>query len=45
MDEAMEKRWRERSEEALSGRKEWRQAHPDATFREMEEAVHERMRL
>jgi RNase P subunit RPR2 len=40
MDEAMEKRWRELSEEVLSGMKEWRQAHPKATFREIEEAVH-----
>lgn len=43
MDEAMEKRWRELSEEVLSGMKEWRQAHPAATFREIEDAVHERM--
>jgi hypothetical protein len=43
MDEAMEQRWRELSEEVLSGMKEWRLAHPKATFREIEEAVHERM--
>lgn len=43
MDEAMEKRWRDLAEEVLSGMKEWRQAHPKATFREIEEAVHERM--
>ena len=43
MDEAMEKRWRELSEEVLNGMKEWRLAHPKATFREIEDAVHERM--
>lgn len=43
MDEAMEKRWRELSEEVMSGMKEWRLAHPNATFREMENAVHERV--
>jgi hypothetical protein len=43
MDEATEKRWRELSEEILSGMKEWRLAHPDATFREIEETVHARM--
>jgi hypothetical protein len=43
MDEAMENRWRELSEEVLSGMKEWRLAHPKATFREIEEAVHERV--
>lgn len=43
MDEAMEKRWRELSEEVLSGMKEWRQSHPKATFREIEQAVQERL--
>jgi len=43
MDEAMGKRWKDLSEEVFSGMKEWRQAHPKATFREIEEAVHERM--
>jgi YgiT-type zinc finger domain-containing protein len=43
MDEAMEKHWRELSEEVLSGMKEWRLAHPNATFREIEDAVHERV--
>lgn len=43
MDEAMEKRWRELSEEVLSGMKEWRLAHPKATLREIEEAASERM--
>src|SRR5487761_987762 len=42
MDEAMEKQWRELSEEVLGGMKEWRLAHPNATFREIEDAVHER---
>ena len=35
--------WRALSEEVLSGMKEWRQAHPRATLREIEEAVIERM--
>lgn len=39
MDEAMEKRWRELSEEVLSGMKEWRLAHPSATFREIEDVI------
>lgn len=43
MDEEKDKRWRELSEEVLSGMKEWRLAHPDATFREIEDAVHMRM--
>jgi RNase P subunit RPR2 len=43
MDEAMEKRWRELSEEVLSGMKEWRLVHPEATFSEIEEAVHTRI--
>jgi hypothetical protein len=43
MDEKTEQRWREVSEEVLSGRKEWRQAHPKATFREIEQAVQERL--
>ncbi len=43
MDEAMEKRWPELSEEVLSEMKEWRVAHPEATFREIEDAVQEHM--
>lgn len=43
MDGAMEQRWRELSEEVLSGMKEWRVAHPKATFREIEQAVQERL--
>lgn len=43
MDEATEQRWRELSEEVLSGMKERRQAHPKATFREIEQAVQERL--
>ena len=37
MDEAMEKRWQELSEEVLSGMKKWRPSHPKATFREIEQ--------
>jgi hypothetical protein len=43
MDEAMDHAWQELSEEVLTGIKEWRLAHPKATFREIEQAVHERM--
>lgn len=43
MDEPLEKRWQELSEEVLNGMKEWRLAHPQATFREIEEAVQARM--
>jgi Zn-dependent oligopeptidase len=43
MDEAMEQHWRSLSEEVISGVKEWQLAHPKATFREIEEEVHERM--
>jgi RNA polymerase-binding transcription factor DksA len=35
--------WRMLSEEVLTGMKEWRQAHPKATLREIQEAVTERM--
>lgn len=43
MDETMEKGWRALSEAVLSGMKAWRFAHPNATFRESEDAVHERV--
>jgi hypothetical protein len=35
--------WKSLSEEALSGVKEWREAHPKATFKEIEQAVDERL--
>jgi hypothetical protein len=35
--------WKNLSEEALSGVKEWREAHPKATFAEIESAVDERL--
>lgn len=35
--------WKSLSEEALSGAKEWREAHPKATFAEIERAVDERL--
>lgn len=44
MDEDQEKQWRERSEDVLSGRKEWRMVHPKATVRESEDAASARMR-
>ncbi len=42
MDEAVDRKWRALSEEILTDLKAWRQAHPKATFREIEQAVHER---
>src|SRR5215472_4670386 len=43
MDEELERDWRALSEEVLAGVKEWRTAHPKATFQELEQAIHERM--
>ncbi len=43
MDEATEWHWRELSEEVISGMKEWRDQHPKATLREIEEALDERL--
>jgi RNase P subunit RPR2 len=43
MEEAMDKEWRILSEEILSGMKEWRLAHPKATFREIEQEASERV--
>lgn len=42
MDEEVDRKWRALSEEMLTDLKAWRQAHPKATFREIEHAVHER---
>lgn len=39
----LEARWRESSEEVLTGMKEWRLQHPKATFREIETALDERL--
>jgi hypothetical protein len=39
----MDRTWHALSEEVLTGMKEWRLAHPKATFREIEQAVQERM--
>ncbi len=35
--------WRELSEEAITGMKEWRMQHPRATLTEIEEALDERL--
>lgn len=43
MAEETDPSWHQLSEEVLSGMKEWRQTPPKATFREIEEAVTERM--
>jgi len=37
------KKWRATSEEVISGVAEWRQQHPKATFREIEEEVDQRL--
>ena len=39
----LDTRWRELSEEVLTGMKEWRIQHPKATFQEIETAVDERL--
>jgi hypothetical protein len=38
-----EQAWREKSVEILTAIKEWRQAHPKATYVEIEDEVHRRM--
>jgi len=38
-----EQDWQKKSEEILSDIKEWRRAHPKATFVEIEDEVHQRM--
>ncbi len=43
MDKAPEDSWRDLSELILTEMKEWRQRHPKATFREIEDEVHSRM--
>src|SRR6266536_1743076 len=43
MEEAIDNQWQALSEEILSGMKEWRLAHPNATFREIEQAASERV--
>lgn len=39
----LEVRWRELAEEVMTGMKEWRLAHPKATFKEIEAALDERL--
>ena len=41
--EEFDVRWRQLSEEVLVGMKEWRQAHPRATLREIETALDEKL--
>ena len=44
VEEAMdEQAWLQKSQEILSDIKEWRRAHPKATFVEIEDEVHKRM--
>ena len=39
----VDNRWRQLTEEVISGMKEWRMQHPRATFREIEAALDERL--
>ncbi len=39
----LEKNWKMMGDEAISGMLEWRQQHPQATFREIETEVDERL--
>ena len=41
--EGMRNGWKGMSEEIISGMEEWRQQHPKATFREIEEEVDKRL--
>ncbi len=41
--EGMRRGWSELAEEAFTGMAEWRVQHPKATFREIEDAVDERL--
>lgn len=41
--EELDVRWQREAEAILTGVKEWRQQHPRATLREIEEAVDERL--
>jgi hypothetical protein len=43
VDQEMDQDWQRLSEQILTDIKEWRRAHPKATFREIEQEVHERM--
>ena len=43
MDKTPEEHWRDLSERILTDISEWRQSHPKATFREIEDEVHRRM--
>ena len=39
----LDARWHQVSEDVISGMKDWRQQHPSATFREIEQALDERL--
>jgi hypothetical protein len=43
MDLDFDARWHELAEEVMVGMKEWRVQHPRATFREIEQALDERL--
>src|SRR5712691_67697 len=39
----LDARWHQLSEEEITGKKEWRKQHPKETFREIEQALDERL--
>ena len=43
MREGFEARWHEETEKVISGMQEWRLQHPEATFREIEQALDEQL--
>lgn len=43
MDFDFDAKWHEMAEEVISGMKAWRMQHPKATFREIEQALDERL--
>jgi RNA polymerase-binding transcription factor DksA len=43
MDSDFDAKWDELAEEVMTGMKEWRLQHPRATFREIEQALDERL--
>jgi hypothetical protein len=43
LDEEFEGRWHQEAEAVISGMRGWRLQHPEATFREIEAAVDEKL--
>lgn|SRR5487761_1430608 len=42
-EQQLEREWQALTEEVLTGMRDWRAAHPEATFAELEAAVEERL--